>query len=419
MSYSLTVTAAPSYCCAILKMILKLLIDAIWAKYHGSYRYLVVRWYQRCRHASWHLWILLNDNKICWYDIPLDLQEDAHFVRRASFYVKAQHKANYNTNDSWHEEDQRFFNALPALRKTFDNTHNCAIEGKLQYFNALLERFPSTYYEVFQAILPSLDNTSDRLVSMLSQLLERTLSLLALHGRPGCPNQDRLELSMVLARMIDSHRGWPHRYVPVAWVKAGLPLIQTLEGMHYIFELPICRYRGIDQYIQTFRGDKEIMLLIAEHCLPAYKLNEFEKADWSLRRDYKFMMKVVHRDASLFVSGHKSLHNKELMGLLAFANSADVIRAYVKKKGIRRGYGFFLRVFSLTKITLQTDSYFHIILWYQSQKCLPHMEPLLWKCIFEYLGITKMESHYFNDVARCARNNIVEYIDQTVLGINR
>ena len=412
---SLIVTAKPSYSCAILKMILKLLVDAIW-RWH-----LVDRLYELCRHLFWFFWMLYNDDKICWYNLPLDLQKDANFVRRALFYVKALRKIFRNADDSSHEEDLQFFNALPALNKTFGNSNNYLIKDKLHFFMALLESVPSSYYDIYQVILPILDNTDDLHVPMLSQLLERTLSLFVLHGRPGWPNQDKLELSMFLARKIDQHRGWAHRYVRLAWVKSGLPLFEALEGMHTTgtFHDRFTRWfshRDINYAGPTIADDKEIMLLIAKHCLPAYKANDFEKANWSLRSDLTFMVKAVHRDGSLLLSGHRKLHNHPAMGVIAFANSTDAIHAYVKKTGMQRGIQFCRGVLARTHRCLQSESYYHIILWYRAT-LLHHMEPLLWKYIFEYLGVEVMGNQYQLSVIWRARHNLLEFFENSARDI--
>lgn len=412
--FSLIVTAEPSYSCAILKMILKLLVDVIWT------RQLVDRLYELCRHLFWYFWMLYNDDKICWYNLPLDLQKDASFVRRALFYVNALRKIFRNADISSEEGDLQFFNALPALRKTFGNSNNYLIKNKLHFFMALLESVPSSYYDIYMAILPILDNTADLHVPMLSQLLERTLSLFVLHGRPGWPNQDMLELSMFLARKIDKHRGWAHRYVRLAWVKSGLPLFETLEGMHTTgtFRDRFTRWfshRDINYAGPTIAGDKETMLLIAKHCLPAYKVKDFEKANWSLRSDKTFMLKAVYRDGSLLSSGHRKLHD-QTMGTVAFANSTDAIHAYVKKQGMQRGIQFCRGVLARSHYSLQSESYYHIILWYQAT--LPHhMEPLIWKHIFEYLGVKLVGNQYCLSVIWRARHNLLEFFENSARDI--
>ena len=376
------------------------------------------------RRCCWLLWLFPPFTLSHWNHLPFDLKQDPSFVRQTLLPIPL----------------KNFFLGPDFL-------------DDIQLYNKVLDSSPNSYYEVFCAILRDLDMIRD--YPSLALVLERTLSLLALHGRPGWPKNEifvirflkylarmtsgqrewprcnrkqgdlegiKIELFRSLARKIDREYGWFHLKLIDIWIKAGLPVFgppeEPIFPTNSIFVLPrrdfwgcYCGYECTYSFdhLKFIYSSKEKMLLIAEHCSKAYKAGEFMHSKF--RGDKLFMKKAVSIDGSLFLCAKKALFDHVDLGLVSFANSKHAIVAYHEARGNRVGLEFFCRLLNHIQVQLAIESFYYIILW--SRGHCQHFEPLLWKNIYEYAGIGFPKSQAELVLMHRARNNLLRYLKDT------
>ena len=98
--------------------------------------------------------------------------------------------------------------------------------------------------------------------------------------------------------------------VVLAWFQAGL------------------YYTTAWQQEGRFTNDKDIFLVIAEHCLPKWKKSSFSCASPALKGYKKFMAQVLQKDPTLSTYASERLQNDFDLATLTFSGSCLIIQCW-------------------------------------------------------------------------------------------
>lgn len=175
---------------------------------------------------------------------------------------------------------------------------------------------------------------------------------------------------------IKIYGGWAHRDVAIAWFRAGLPFLHGVMTTY-----PACL---------SLSNDKEIFLLVAEHCVPDLKKESNLSSSQALRNNKEFMTKVLAKDASLFLCASTELKHDFDFVTLAFASSPEIIKEYMEEQN-EVDLEFLIRVSEHTQSHLAThEACIQTLLWCRCR--FQQFDLSLWKLILEYLGAQKVRS---------------------------